>query len=94
MLVNTKGVFRFYPVTKEMYLAQLHPGVTLESVKKDVPWNLTVAPDLAETPRPEDEEIDFIRSFAPELSAGRELAAELRNAYITKKAQLRSGENT
>ncbi|MBW2561774.1 MAG: glutaconate CoA-transferase [Deltaproteobacteria bacterium] len=94
MLVNTKGVFRFDPVTKEMYLAQIHPGVTLESVKKDVPWNLTVAPDLAETPRPEDEEIDFIRSFAPELSAGRELATELRNSYRTRKAQLRSGGNT
>jgi len=77
-----------------MYLAQIHLGVSLESVKKDVPWNLIVAPDLSETPPPEDEKIDFIRSFAPELSMGRALAAELRNAYRTKKAQLRSGGNT
>jgi len=93
MLVNTKGVFRFDPVTKEMYLAQIHPGVSLESVKKDIPWDLVVAPDLKETPPPEDEAIDFIRSFAPELSAGRELTVELRNAHTARKAQMRSRKN-
>jgi glutaconate CoA-transferase subunit B len=89
-LISTKGVFRFDPVTKEMYLAQIHPGVTLESVKKDVPWDLQVASDLTQTERPTDEEIDFIRNFAPELSAGRALALELRNANIIKKANLLS----
>jgi glutaconate CoA-transferase subunit B len=92
-LVSTKGVFRFDPKTKEMYLATIHPGVSLESVKKDIPWDLKVASDLAVTERPTDEEIDFIRNFAPELTAGRELAAELRNAHIMKKRDLRSGEH-
>ncbi|TFG91423.1 MAG: glutaconate CoA-transferase, partial [Syntrophobacterales bacterium] len=58
MLVSTKGVFRFDPVTKEMYHAQIHPGVSLESIKKDVPWDLMISPDLQETPRPADKEID------------------------------------
>ena len=35
--------------TKEMYLAQIHPRVTVEDVKKDVPWDLKVASDLTET---------------------------------------------
>jgi glutaconate CoA-transferase subunit B len=80
-------------MTKEMFLAQIHPGVSLESVKKDIPWDLKVSPDLSVTLGPSDEEIDFIRDFAPELSAGRELSVELRNAYINEKAQLRLGKN-
>ena len=93
-LVSTKGVFRFDSLTKEMFLAQIHPGVSLESVKKDMPWDLKVSPDLSVTLGPSDEEIDFIRNFAPELSAGRELSVELRNAYIMEKAQRRLGKKT
>jgi glutaconate CoA-transferase subunit B len=92
-LISTKGVFRFDPETKEMYLAQIFPGVRLESIKKDVPWELKVAADLSATPRPSDEEINFIRDFAPELSAGRELAVELRNARIKEKADQRFVKN-
>ena len=84
MLLSTKGLFRFDPVTKEMYLAQIHPRVTIEDVKKDVPWDLKIAPDLSETPRPTDEEIDFIRCFAPAMSAGRELSMELTIVNMMK----------
>ena len=84
MLLSTKGLFRFDPVTKEMYLAQIHPRVKLEDVKKDVPWDLKIAPDLSETPHPTDDEIDFIRRFAPGMSAGRELAMELTIVNMMK----------
>lgn len=87
MLLSTKGVFRFDPETKEMYLAQIHPGVTVEEVKKDVPWDLKVADSLSVTPPPTDEEIDFIRRFAPAMSAGRELAMELTIANLMKRAK-------
>ncbi len=85
MLLSTKGVFRFDPVTKEMYLAQIHPRVTVEDVKKDIPWDLKVAPNLTETPHPTDEEIDFIRKFAPAQSAGRELSMELTILNMMKR---------
>jgi len=85
MLLSTKGVFRFDPETKEIYLAQIHPRVTVEDVKKDVPWDLKVASDLTETPHPTDEEIDFIRRFAPAQSAGRELSMELTIVNLMKK---------
>jgi glutaconate CoA-transferase subunit B len=85
MLLSTKGVFRFDAVTKEMYLAQIHPGVTVEEVRRDVPWDLKVADDLAVTPPPTDEEIDFIRRFAPAMSAGRELAMELMVTNLMKR---------
>ena len=87
MLLTTKGVFRFDPVTKEMYLAQIHPRVRIEDVKKDVPWDLKIASDLSETPRPTDEEIEFIRNFAPAMSAGRELALELTITNMMSKAK-------
>ena len=67
-----------------MYLAQIHPRVTVEDVKKDVPWDLKIAPDLSETPHPTDEEIDFIRCFAPAMSAGRELSMELTIVNMMK----------
>ena len=87
MLLTTKGVFRFDPETKEICLAQIHPLVKIEDIKKDVPWNLKISPDLSETPRPTDEEIAFIRNFAPSQSAGRELALELTIANMMSKAK-------
>lgn len=42
------------------------------------------------TARPSDEEIDFIRDFAPELSAGSAVTGELRTAFLQKKMDLRA----
>ncbi len=87
MVLTTKGVFRFDAVTKEIYLAQLHPKVKVEDVKKDVPWDLKVADHLATTPAPTDDEIDFIRNFAPNIAIGRELMQELTLANMAKKVK-------
>jgi len=85
-LISTQGVFEFDPVTKEMYLAKVHPGVSVASVKKKVPWDLKISLDLTETERPTDEEIDFIRRFAPTESLPRQLMYELLfGAYETKR---------
>jgi glutaconate CoA-transferase subunit B len=87
MLLSTKGVFKFHPETKELYLAQVHPGVTVESVRKDVPWDLKVGPDLGETEPPRQEEIDFIRNFAPAEVLGRGIRIELGLANLARKAE-------
>lgn len=89
MLLTTKGVFRFEETTKELYLAQVHPGVSVESVKKDVPWDLKVADDLFETERPTDEEIAFVRRFAPTEAVGRKLMYELGITNAFNKALAR-----
>ena len=60
-------------------------SVKVEEVKKDVPWDLKISPSLSETPHPTDEEINFIRRFAPAQSAGRELALELTLVNLMKK---------
>jgi glutaconate CoA-transferase, subunit B len=80
-VISTQGVFEFDPVTKEMYLARVHPGVTVSQIRKKVPWDLKVSPNLAETERPTDEEIDFVRRFAPTESLGRVLTNELATAH-------------
>ncbi|PKN19051.1 MAG: glutaconate CoA-transferase [Deltaproteobacteria bacterium HGW-Deltaproteobacteria-6] len=85
MLLTTKGVFRFDPVSKELYLAQIHPRVRIEDVKKDVPWDLKISPNVSETDHPTEEEIDFVRRFAPAQAAGRKLMTELVVTNIMKK---------
>ena len=89
MLLTTKGVFRFDDSTKEIYLSQVHHGVSVESVKKDVPWNLKVADDLCETARPTDVEIAFVRHFAPTEVVGRKLMYELGLTNAFNKALAR-----
>ncbi len=87
MLLTTKGVFRFDAKTKEMYLAQIHPRVSVDDIKKDIPWDLKIASDLTETIPPTEEEINFIRRFAPTEVAGRQLMFELGLANIMRKTQ-------
>lgn len=87
MLLTTKGVFRFDAKTKEMYLAQIHPRVSVDDIKEDIPWDLKVASDLTETTPPTEEEINFIRRFAPTEVAGRQLMFELGLANIMRKTQ-------
>ena len=44
-----------------MRLIAVHPGVTVEQVKKKTGFELEVAPDVHETPLPTDEEIRLLR---------------------------------
>jgi len=89
MLISKKGIFKFDPETKELYLAQIHPGISLDDVKKDVPWDLKITENLTETAPPSQKEVSFIRKFAPTESVGRELALELSTAHIMKKMEAR-----
>ncbi|MBT4268311.1 MAG: glutaconate CoA-transferase [Deltaproteobacteria bacterium] len=77
MLITQKGIFKFDEVTKEMYLAQKHPLISLEDIQAEIPWELKVADDLTETDPPSQEEIEFIRRFAPAEALGRSLMREL-----------------
>ena len=87
LLITQKGIFCFDEITKEMVLAQIHPGISLEDIKKDIPWEIKVASDLKETAAPTDEEINFIRRFAPAESAGKALLAELATIKILKELE-------
>jgi glutaconate CoA-transferase, subunit B len=92
-LITQKGIFRFETESKELYLSQLHPGVSIEEVKTDIPWDLKVADKLLTTLPPTDEEINFIRRFAPNESMGKSLLIELGNAYLDTKLEKRKKTN-
>ena len=78
-VITDKCIFRFDKVTKEMYLDSLHPDVSVEDVKKEVQWNLEVAPDLKITEQPTVEEVRLMREIDP---SGIILGAETAVAEI------------
>jgi len=77
MLISTDGVFRFDPKTKELYLESLLPGVQLAEARAKVPWDLKVREPRKDFPVPTDEEIAYIRNFAPQHCIPRNLMMEL-----------------
>jgi glutaconate CoA-transferase subunit B len=77
MMISTEAVFRFDRKTKEVYLESLLPGGDLNKVTSKVPWDLRVADPLKPFPTPTEEEIDYIRTFAPQHCIPREIMMEL-----------------
>ncbi|GIW05932.1 MAG: 3-oxoadipate--succinyl-CoA transferase subunit B [Dehalococcoidia bacterium] len=65
VVVTDLGLFRFDPVTKEMYLATVHRGVTVDQVRENTGWDLRVAEDLQVTPDPSEEELRVVRELDP-----------------------------
>lgn len=84
-LITPKGIFKFHTETKEMYLDALFPGVTLEEVRADVPWDLQVAETISSFPVPHDEEIDFLRSFSPSNSLPNAVALQMTTDNLLRK---------
>ncbi|HRT27598.1 MAG TPA: CoA-transferase, partial [Syntrophales bacterium] len=65
-VISTLGVFRFSPDKKEMYLETYHPGVTVDSIKENVNWDLKISPIVRETEPPTEEQIRIIRELDPD----------------------------
>jgi glutaconate CoA-transferase, subunit B len=65
-VITTLGLFRFAAVTREMVLASVHPGVTVEEVQAETGWPLRPAGPVVETPPPSADELAMIRRFDPE----------------------------
>ena len=61
VVVTDLGVYRFRPKTGQMFLASLHPGVTLQQVTDATSWELDASDAVEETPPPTDEELRLIR---------------------------------
>jgi len=60
VVVTTKGVMRFRPDTKEMYLASYHPGLTARAVANETGFPLEIE-GATETPVPTAEELRILR---------------------------------
>ena len=64
-VITTLGVLRFDPITKEMVLASVHPGVTVAEVKANTGWDLHVADEVTETAVPTTTELAILQQFDP-----------------------------
>jgi glutaconate CoA-transferase subunit B len=64
-VITDKCIFRFDKVTKEMRLDSLHPGVSVDDIKREVQWYLKVAPNLKTTEPPSVEEVRLMREIDP-----------------------------
>jgi glutaconate CoA-transferase subunit B len=72
-VITDLGVLTPDPVTRELTLTALHPGITVEQAKAATGWDLKVAPDLAHTAAP----------TAAELATLRDLQARTAKAHGT-----------
>ncbi len=71
VVITDLGILRPDPVSKELTLVSLHPGVTLERARAATGWELAVSPELATTAPP----------LAAELAALRELNGRTARAH-------------
>ena len=65
-IITTACVLRFPEGGGEAYLASVHPGQSVDGVKKETGWELQVASDVSETSAPTSEELTAIRRFDPD----------------------------
>lgn len=65
-VITTLGLFRFDAVTREMVLASVHPGATVEGIQAETGWPLRLADRVTETAPPTADELAMIRRFDPE----------------------------
>ncbi len=90
MMISTEAIFRFDKKTKEVYLESLLPGVDLNKIKSKVPWDLQMANPLKPFPIPTEEEINYIRTFAPQHCVPREIRMEL---FVKKLLEFAGGKD-
>ncbi len=65
-VITNLCTMKFDPVTGEMMLTALNPGVTVEQVQENTPWKLKVAEPVGANPGPTDEELKVLRTLDPE----------------------------
>ena len=69
LVITDLGLMRPDPVTAELTLTQLHPGVTVEQVRGATGWELKVAPQLTITNPPAPDELTLLRRLKATLTA-------------------------
>jgi glutaconate CoA-transferase, subunit B len=65
-VITTLGIFSFDPLTCEMVLTSVHPGVTVEMIKEQTGWPVLTSAELARTPPPSLQELSALRRFDPD----------------------------
>lgn len=65
-LITTLGTMKPDPVTKELELISIHPGISVDDVMENTGWNLKISNGLKETEPPSTSELNVIRKIDPE----------------------------
>jgi len=64
-VITNKCIFRFDSQTKEMYLAELFPGISVDEVKSEVGWDLKIASQIKQVAPPTQQEIEIMHKTDP-----------------------------
>jgi glutaconate CoA-transferase, subunit B len=67
VVITDLGVLRLDQDEKELVLTHTHPGVSMDQMREETGWELRVAPDLAETEPPTEEELSVLRELKSAL---------------------------
>ncbi|HYG89992.1 MAG TPA: CoA-transferase subunit beta [Azospirillum sp.] len=62
-VITDLGILTPDPVTRELTLTSIHPGVTVEQVKAATGWPLKISPDLKTTGAPQPHELEALRDL-------------------------------
>lgn len=62
-VITDLGILEPDPVTKELVMTYLHPGVTVEQVRENTGWPLRIAPQPKTTQPPSGEELEVLRDL-------------------------------
>ena len=62
-LITDLAVWEADPDTGELTVTQLHPGVTVEMVQDTCGWPARFAPDVVQTPPPDETELSVLREL-------------------------------
>jgi glutaconate CoA-transferase subunit B len=62
-IITDLGILEPHPESRELQLASIYPGVSVEQVKAACGWPLLIADKLAETPAPSAGELATLRGF-------------------------------
>jgi glutaconate CoA-transferase subunit B len=62
-VITDLGILTPDPVSKELTLTSIHPGITVDRVVEATGWPLKVAPDLRTTPPPSETELAVLRDL-------------------------------
>ncbi len=65
-IVTNLAVYDFEPVTKNMRLFSLHPGVSIEKVKENTGFELIIGQNIPITEEPPAEILEFINKIDPD----------------------------
>ena len=83
-LVSDLGQFDF--ANGRMRLTTYHPGVTTEKIQNHTGFPLEISPDIVETPKPSEEELNLLRNEIDPLNIRRleTLSGSARRALLHK----------